>query len=100
MPPHQSSAPAQSRKTARMEQRITPQTKALIEQAATLLGINPSEFVTVAAAKMAHETVQGYQRTTLTPPAHAAFAQALDATEPTANLIELMRLHAEATGSE
>lgn len=97
MLPHQTDAVAKGAKTARMEQRTTPQTKELIEQAATLLGINPSEFMIAAAVRAARETVAGQERTVLTPASHAAFMQALDATEPTAKLKELMQLRAHAT---
>lgn len=97
MLPHKADANVQGAKTSRMEQRITPQTKELIEQAATLLGINPSEFVISAAAKMARETVQGYGQTVLPASAHKAFMQAFDATEPAPRLRDLMRLHADVT---
>jgi uncharacterized protein (DUF1778 family) len=96
MLPYQADPSLVGAKTARMEQRIAPQTKELIEQAASLLGINPSEFVAAAAAKMARETVQGHERTVLTPLSHAAFMEALDATEPSDRLVDLMKLHAEA----
>lgn len=97
MLPHQKDAAARGAKTARMEQRTTPQTKELIEQAATLLGINPSEFMIAAAVRAARETVASHERTVLTPASHDAFMQALDATEPTAKLMELMQLHADVT---
>lgn len=82
-------------KTARMEQRTTQATKELIEAAASLLGIKPSEFTVSAAAKAARETLRDYQSTVLTRQDHAAFMQALDATEPTAELRSLMSLHTQ-----
>jgi uncharacterized protein (DUF1778 family) len=82
-------------KTARMEQRTTQETKDLIEQAAGLLGINASEFTVVAAARAARQTLREYQVTVLTSENHAAFLRALDATEPTAELRDLMSLHAQ-----
>lgn len=88
---------AQGAKSARLEQRTTPQTKDLIEQAAGLLGINASEFMIAAAVRAARDTVAGHQRTVLTPASHTAFMQALDATEPTASLTQLMRLRADPT---
>ncbi len=88
---------AQGAKTARMEQRTTPQAKELIEQAASLLGINASEFMVAAAAKMARETLRNYEQTILTAPAHDAFMLALDTTEPTRKLVDLMRLHADVS---
>ncbi len=97
MLPHQKDPAAKGAKTARMEQRTTPQTKELIEQAATLLGINPSEFMIAAAVRAARETVASQERTVLTPASHAAFMQALDATEPTEKLKQLMQMHADVT---
>jgi uncharacterized protein (DUF1778 family) len=100
MLPYIADASLQGAKTARMEQRTTPQAKDLIEQAAALLGINPSEFMIAAAARMARETLRDHERTVLTPPAHAAFMQALEATEPTDKLIELMKLHADVSAEK
>jgi uncharacterized protein (DUF1778 family) len=80
-------------KTARMEQRTTQKTKELIEEAASLLGINASEFTVSAAARAARETLKEYQVTVLTPQDNEAFIRALDATEPTQDLIGLMSLH-------
>jgi uncharacterized protein (DUF1778 family) len=82
-------------KTVRMEQRTTQKAKALIEEAASLLGINASEFTVSAAARVARETLKEYQGTVLTPKDHEAFIRALDATEPTQDLIDLMSLHAK-----
>jgi uncharacterized protein (DUF1778 family) len=86
-------------KSARMEQRTTQQVKDLIERAAALLGINASEFIVAAAAKAAHETVRHTEVTVLTENEHAAFFQALNATEPTAKLVELMKMHSEVLAS-
>jgi uncharacterized protein (DUF1778 family) len=79
-------------KTVRMEQRTTPEAKALIEEAARLLGINPSEFTTSAAAKVARETLKEHESTVLTEKDHEAFLRAWEATEPTADLVRLMGL--------
>lgn len=97
MLPHQMDDAAKGAKTARMEQRTTPQAKELIEQAATLLGINPSEFIVAAAMRAARDTVDSHERTVLTPGSHAAFLEALNKTEATAPLKNLMRLHADIT---
>jgi uncharacterized protein (DUF1778 family) len=69
----------------------------LIERAAYLLGINPSEFTVSVAAKAARQTPKDYEMTVLQPSAHAAFLQAMEATEPTADLIDLMKMHSQAT---
>jgi uncharacterized protein (DUF1778 family) len=79
-------------KGARMEQRTTQETKDLIERAAALLGINASEFTVVAAAKAARQTLKEYRGTAIGRDDHEAFLKALDATEPTAELRELMSL--------
>ena len=83
-----------------MEQRTTPQAKELIERAACLLGINASEFTVAAAAKMARETLRDYESTALQPSAHAAFMAAMEATEPTKGLVDLMTLHAEVSKTQ
>lgn len=81
-----------------MEQRTTEQTKSLIERAAGLLGVNASEFTVAAAAKAAHETLRDYETTTIRPEDHAAFLRALDS-EPTNDLVALLKLHDEASSS-
>jgi uncharacterized protein (DUF1778 family) len=87
-------------KTVRMEQRTTAQTKELIEKAACLLGINASEFTISAAAKAARDTLNEYEITVLQPSEHAAFMAAMEATEPTNSLVNLMKLHVEVSGTE
>jgi Protein of unknown function (DUF1778). len=84
-------------KSVRMEQRTTPQAKELIEQAACMLGVNASEFTVAAAVKVARETLRDYEATALRPSAHAAFMEAMNATEPTRGLVDLMTLHAEVS---
>jgi uncharacterized protein (DUF1778 family) len=84
-------------KSVRMEQRTTRQAKELIEQAACLLGVNASEFTVAAAVKAARETLRDYDVTTLRPSAHVAFMDAMNATEPTRALVDLMALHAEVS---
>jgi uncharacterized protein (DUF1778 family) len=92
---HQEDYAVSGAKTARMEQRTTQEAKELIELAACLLGIKPSEFTVSAAAKAARETLREFQGTVLTTQDHAAFMRALDATEPTAELRSLMSLHTQ-----
>src|SRR5262249_30603823 len=87
-------------KTARMEQRTTQEAKDLIEQAANLFGINASEFTVVAAVKAARQTLKEYQATIITPENREAFYRALDATEPTAELRELMSLHRQVASGK
>lgn len=80
-------------KTARMEQRTTEEAKKIIEEAASLLGVNGSEFTTQAAVKAARETINGYGTTTLTRADQEAFARAIDNVEPTEDLIAFVRRH-------
>ena len=84
-------------KTVRLEQRTTPATKRMIEEAAALLGVKPSEFVVAKAAQAAHETISQYGSTVLTADDARAFAAAMDATEPTQALRAMMQLHREVT---
>jgi uncharacterized protein (DUF1778 family) len=84
-------------KSVRMEQRTTEKVKSLIEEAAHLLGVNASEFTTVAAAKAARATLQEYHMTVVASQDHAAFSRALDAVEPTNDLVNLMRMHADVS---
>jgi uncharacterized protein (DUF1778 family) len=97
---YQTDFTAEGRKTARLEQRTTQQAKELIEQAAYLLGVNASDFVVSVATKAARETLRDYEQTRLTAPAHDAFLRALDATEPSDKLVELMRMHKEVSAQK
>ncbi|HIJ61108.1 MAG TPA: DUF1778 domain-containing protein [Rhodospirillaceae bacterium] len=86
-------------RTARLEQRTTPETKDLIERAAALQGVNASEFVLAHAALAARETINRLEATVLTPADRQAFLQAFDA-EPTTDLVALLSLHKELTGGK
>ena len=86
-------------RTARLEQRTTPETKDLIERAAALQGVNASEFVLAHAALAARETINRLEATVLTAADRQAFLQAFDA-EPTADLVALLSLHKELTGGK
>lgn len=100
MSAHQADRSLQGAKTVRMEQRTTREAKELIERAASLLGINASEFTVAAAAKAAWETVKDYETTALKSQSHAAFLRAWDAVEPADDLVALMKLRHEVAGSE
>jgi uncharacterized protein (DUF1778 family) len=93
MPAHTEDEAFAGAKTVKMEQRTTPEAKQLIEQAAGLLGVNASEFTVSAAVRAARQTLKEHQATILTRRDHAAFVQALEATEPTADLQRLMSFH-------
>ena len=52
-------------KSARMEQRTKPSIKAQIQQAAALLGMDETTFVTSVALERARETLADHERTRL-----------------------------------
>ena len=79
-------------RTARLEQRMTPETKDLIERAAALQGVNASEFILAHAAEAARETIKRLDATVLTVADRDAFFQAFDA-EPTPELVALIGVH-------
>jgi len=87
-------------KSARMEQRTTQSTKDIIELAASLLGVNASEFTVVAAAKAARDTLRDYESTPLRREDHEAFMRAFDDVEPSSALLDLMKLHSEVVSSK
>lgn len=91
------SYPQSGAKTARMEQRTTPEVKDLIERAACLQGVNASEFLITHGALAARETIRQIETTVLKPEDHEAFLHALDAVEPTRDLVDLMALYREVT---
>ena len=81
-------------KSARMEQRTKPHVKATIEQAAALMGIDATSFVTNAAYERALETVSAHERTVLSAEDRDVFLAALENPKaPTDELREALRLH-------
>ena len=84
---------------ARMEQRTSPEAKALIERAARALGISPSEFVTAAACREARATLALCEMTRIPAGAAHAFVEAFEREEPAPALVDLMRLHAGVTAA-
>ena len=91
---HDHAAAIDEPKTARMEQRTKPRVKAQIQQAAALLGVDETTFVTSAALEQARLTIAEYERTLLTAEDCAIVLAALDASpEPTEALREAMALH-------
>lgn len=83
-------------RTARLEQRMAPETKELIERAARLRGVNASEFLIACGAEAARETIARLEGTVLTPADRDAFMRAFGA-EPMPALVDLMSLHSEVT---
>lgn len=83
-------------KSARMEQRTKPHVKAQIQQAAALLGVDETTFVTSVALERARQTIEDHERTLLSTDDRAAVLAALDnPAEPTDELREAMSLHRE-----
>ena len=83
-------------KTARMEQRTKPHVKAQIQQAAALLGVDETTFVTSVALERARETIEDHERTILSAKDRAVVHAALDhPAEPTDELKEAMALRRE-----
>lgn len=79
-------------KTARMEQRTKPSVKAQIQQAAALLGIDETTFVTSAA--QARRTVADHERTRLSAEDREVILAALESpAEPTTALRQALALH-------
>jgi uncharacterized protein (DUF1778 family) len=90
-------APQNGSRTARMEQRTTPEAKELIERAANLLGVNASEFLVSNGVAAARETIRRFDSTVIQPEDRDAFMQAFDDTEPNGDLVDLMTLHRRVT---
>ena len=91
---HDWAAEVEGAKTTRMEQRTKPHVKAQIQQAAALLGVDETTFVTSVALERARMAIADHERTLLSAEDRAAVLAALDApAEPTAALREVMALH-------
>ena len=81
-------------KTARMEQRTRPHVKSTIEQAAALMGVDATAFVTTAAYERARETILAHEHTTLNAEDRHVFLSALEnPAAPTEALREAFRMH-------
>jgi uncharacterized protein (DUF1778 family) len=64
--------------TERMNFRIKPRIKQIIQRAAALSGVDDSVFTMNAAYRSALETIAAHERTVLQPGDYAAFFSALD----------------------
>lgn len=85
------------RRTERLEQRLSPRAKELIEHAAALQGVTPSEFARSHTMQAAHETINRMESTRLAAEDRDAFLRALDDERPNAALIDILELHAQVT---
>ena len=91
---HNSADAIDEPKSARMEQRTKPLVKAQIQQAAALLGVDETTFVTSVALERARITIAEHERTVLTAQDRDVILAALDApAEPTDALRQAMALH-------
>jgi len=83
-------------KSARMEQRIQPRVKEKISEAAALLGVDESTFVSSAAYKEAETVILNHERTSLTTEDSALILAALDApANPSKALTDAFRAYRE-----
>ncbi len=81
-------------KTARMEQRTRPHVKRAIQEAAALMGVDETAFVTGAAYERALAAIQAHERTVLAGEDRDVFLAALDnPPEPTRALREMAEHH-------
>lgn len=81
-------------KSARMEQRTRPHVKSTIEQAAALMGVDATAFVTNAAYERARETIAAHERTMLSAEdRHVLLAALENPAAPTDSLREAFKLH-------
>ena len=79
---------------ARMEQRMKPHVKAQIQQAAALLGVDDTTFITSVALERARATIADHERTVLCAEDRESILAALDSPPtPTDDLREVMALH-------
>lgn len=79
--------------SARINLRVSPSAKALIERAAAIMGSTVSGFMLQNIYETASKVVAQYETMTLSNRDRDAFLNALDSpAEPTEALIELMRV--------
>lgn len=85
------------RRTERLEQRLSPRAKSIIEQAAALQGVSASEFARSHTLQAARETIGRMEVTRLSDEDRDAFLRAFDDACPNEALIDIFELHAQAT---
>jgi uncharacterized protein (DUF1778 family) len=87
--------------TERMNFRIKPRIKQVIQRAAALSGVDDSVFTMNAAYRSALETIAAHERTLLQPRDHAAFFAALDQPPtPTEKLRAAFARHRKTVASQ
>lgn len=85
------------RRAERLEQRLSPRAKEVIEHAAAFQGVTPSEFARSHTIQAAQETISRMRVTWLADEDRDAFLSAFDDERPSEALINIFELHAEVT---
>ena len=85
------------RRTERLEQRLSPRAKEIIEHAAALQGVTPSDFARSHTIQAANETISRMEVTRLAAEDRDAFLRAFDDESPNEALIDIFELHAQVT---
>jgi|SRR5580704_1728872 uncharacterized protein (DUF1778 family) len=84
-------------RSERLNQRVTPETKALIDRASALQGVSPTDFTVAHVTQAARETISRLEVTVLRPEDRVAFMRAFEDTEPNKELVDLLALHSRVT---
>jgi len=84
----------QTERGLRMERRISPHGKELIEHAASLKGITPSEFVVSQSVIAPRETIGRLEATRLTAEDRDAFLRAFEDEEVNEEVVDVYRFQA------
>ena len=93
LPYHDQTATLSGTKSARMEQRVKPHIKEVIEQAAGILGIDAAAFVINEAYRGAEAIMARQETTRLTPQDRAMMLDLLrDPPPPTDELVALLSM--------
>ena len=85
------------RRTERLEQRLSPRAKDLIEHAAALQGVTASEFARSHTMQAAHETISRMEVTRLAAEDRDAFLRAFEDERPNQAMSDIFELHAHVT---
>lgn len=85
------------RRTERLEQRLSSRAKAVIEHAAALQGVTPSEFARSHTIQAASETISRMEVTRIALEDREAFLRAFNDERPNEALIDIFEIHARVT---
>jgi uncharacterized protein (DUF1778 family) len=85
--------------TTRIEAKVTPETKALIQQAADIESSTLADFLSKSAQAAAQQTISNHNVLKLSAEGSKAFAEAiLNPKEPTQKLKDAMKRHQQVIG--